>query len=60
MGVEGELELVMWVLRIAWMRFLVETKDEGGSTTSLAPRPDSRRRKGPGFHCLRMHLIICN
>ena len=27
---------------------------------SLVPRPETARRKGPGFHCLRMRLIICN
>ena len=25
--------------------------------SSLAPRPEKGRRKGPGFHCLRMRLI---
>ena len=25
--------------------------------TSLVPRPEKGRRKGPGFHCLRMRLI---
>jgi len=29
-------------------------------SSSLVPRPDKGRRKGPGFHCLRMHLIIRN
>ena len=24
---------------------------------SLVPRPEKGRRKGPGFHCLRMRLI---
>ena len=24
------------------------------SNTSLIPRPETARRKGPGFHCLRM------
>ena len=27
---------------------------------SLVPRPKKGRRKGPGFHCLRMRLIIRN
>jgi len=27
---------------------------------SLVPRPEKGRRKGPGFHCLRMRLIIRN
>jgi len=25
---------------------------------SLVPRPEKGRRKGPGFHCLRMRLIV--
>ena len=27
---------------------------------SLVPRPEKGRRKGPGFNCLRMRLIIRN
>ena len=27
------------------------------SLASLVPRPEKGRRKGPGFHCLRMRLI---
>jgi len=27
-------------------------------TTSLLPRPERGRRKGPGFHCLHMHLVV--
>ena len=30
------------------------------ATPSLVPRPEKGRRKGPGFHCLRMRLIIRN
>ena len=32
----------------------------GMSLPSLVPRPEKGRRKGPGFHCLRMRLIIRN
>ena len=28
------------------------------STSSLVPRPERGRRKGPGFHCLRMRLHV--
>ena len=31
----------------------------GGERCSLVLRPERGRRKGPGFHCLRMRLIIC-
>ena len=32
-------------------------EQDGGSSppTSLVLRPETARRKGPGFHCLRMH-----
>ena len=34
--------------------------DQSMYRASLVPRPETARRKGPGFYCLRMRLIICN
>ena len=41
-------------------RGMIEHNSEVYNHPSLVPRPETARRKGSGFHCLHMRLIICN
>ena len=40
--------------------YIIPRQNVSTVVSSLVPRPETARRKGPGFHCLRMRLIICN